>query len=252
MAFIATTQWLSSCYGYFNKVAFGGKLPNISLSINNTFNASGFDGFTKYIRDDRNQRLRVVSLEMGKSFPDENYAKSTLLHEMIHVEDFTFHPEHFYEDGRWIGNTYHPHGSEFFEPEMRRINSLGIKGVKVIKGPLMKDLLVVGGPGSNGNSNNGGNTAVIIVAVSKKVADSRYHGNTCLLAMVPMEKWRQALKAMETVDPKYAFLYEGEIPQLEVCRNVNYLPKGCSYIMGKDMASVISKYGLRKINYWEY
>jgi hypothetical protein len=46
-------------------------------------------------------------------------AINTLLHEMIHIADYTLHPEHFYDD------SYDSHMSDFFQGWMEKINGLG-------------------------------------------------------------------------------------------------------------------------------
>ena len=250
MAFTATGKWLNTWYDYFNRSVFGGKLPNVSLSINPGFDAKGIDGFTKYMRDDKSCSLKVVSLEMARVFPSENYAKSALLHEMIHTEDFAFHPEHFYKNGRWIGDSYHPHGSEFFEKEMDRINGIGMDGIHLIKGKLTKDVMSID-PNVNTNPQRHEGALVVICSFSKKIADSKFGGKTCMLVQVDRTQIKKVMNEIGGFNPAYVFIYDGHIPNMNVA-SPDRIIDCCAFIGPKTMANVIKRYGLTRIKYWKY
>lgn len=60
--------------------------------------------------------------------------ENVVLHEMVHIADYVFHPEHFdhvYSGSRWeiidrnIGRRYDAHGDTFFMKEAQRLSSYG-------------------------------------------------------------------------------------------------------------------------------
>ena len=94
--FTPTIEFLEEAYGYLNNRLFQGKLPeDIEFKIEHGLkdNAAGHT----YANDDKTEGEFVidgVSLN-GTIMMTIHSWLETILHEMIHVMDFKFHPEHF-------------------------------------------------------------------------------------------------------------------------------------------------------------
>ena len=94
--FTPTIKFLEEAYGYLNNRLFQGKLPeDIEFKIEHGLkdNAAGHT----YANDDKTEGEFVidgVSLN-GTIMMTIHSWLETILHEMIHVMDFKFHPEHF-------------------------------------------------------------------------------------------------------------------------------------------------------------
>ena len=117
---IVTTSWISSNYNKFNQLYFGGTLPSIKFSTNHSKRVWGFATF-RYDWD--NDTIIPDSITISNYYDSpENIKIQILLHEMIHIEDYTWHPEHFIKNGRRVTkHTYDAHGS-WFSDEARRIS----------------------------------------------------------------------------------------------------------------------------------
>lgn len=129
---IVTTEWMKEYYTKFNKLAFGGQLPDIEMVINNRLNRCW--GRAMYRLNISYGTCTPLKIEMvSKRDCPEEVLKNILVHEMIHVEDYALHPDHFIKRdyyGSYKKNSgYDAHGS-WFQSECNRINSLNI-GVTV-------------------------------------------------------------------------------------------------------------------------
>lgn len=139
--FSATVEWVEEWYNIFNETVFQMALPSsTTFGVSEDNARRKIDGIAKYDREDSEMRLTNFHIDISVPLKDEFFAKSTLLHEMIHIEDFFLHPEHFYDmdNGEWMGNKYETHG-EWFQSERERINSMGMEGINVITGLLFKN-----------------------------------------------------------------------------------------------------------------
>ena len=117
---IVTTSWISSNYNKFNNLYFGGTLPSIKFSTNHSKRVWGFATF-RYDWD--NDTIIPDSITISNYYDSpENIKIQILLHEMIHIEDYMWHPEHFIKNGRKVTKrTYDAHGTWFLE-EAKRIS----------------------------------------------------------------------------------------------------------------------------------
>ena len=97
---IVTTAWIEKNYNKFNNLYWNGMLPKIGFKTSRSRNAWGFASF-RY--DFRNDTIIPLTITMSNYYDSpENVKIQTLLHEMIHIADYTFHPEHFIRNGRKV------------------------------------------------------------------------------------------------------------------------------------------------------
>lgn len=117
---IVTTSWISSNYNKFNQLYFGGTLPSIKFSTNRSKRVWGFATF-RY--DWENDTIIPEAIVMSNYYDSPEEVKiQTLLHEMIHIADYFWHPEHFIRNHHRVsGRTYDAHGY-FFMAEAKRIS----------------------------------------------------------------------------------------------------------------------------------
>ena len=120
---LVTKNWIEKNYNKFNKLYWDGKLPVIEFKISRSRNTWGFASF-RY--DYANDTIHPLALTLSNYYDSpENVKINTLLHEMIHIADYTFHPEHFIRNGRRVsGHHYDAHGY-WFQSEAKRIEKFG-------------------------------------------------------------------------------------------------------------------------------
>ena len=113
--FTPTIEFLEEAYGYLNNRLFQGKLPeDIEFKIEHSLEDN--DAGHTYANDDKKEGefvIDCVSLN-GTIMMTIHSWLETILHEMIHVMDFKFHPEHFV-DARKTGVPYDEHKGWFME-----------------------------------------------------------------------------------------------------------------------------------------
>ena len=94
--FTPTIEFLEEAYGYLNNKLFKGKLPkDIEFKIEHSLEDN--DAGHTYANDDKKEGefvIDCVSLNGTLMMTIHSWLE-TILHEMIHVMDFKFHPEHF-------------------------------------------------------------------------------------------------------------------------------------------------------------
>jgi hypothetical protein len=124
---LVTKQWIEKNYNKFNDELFGGRLPNIKFKVNKTCKSWGL---ASYLFDYKNDTIIPESITISNYYDSPEYVKiQTLLHEMIHIADYTFNPEHFVQNHKPVsGHKYNAHGFWFMK-ECRRINAYGIHKV---------------------------------------------------------------------------------------------------------------------------
>lgn len=117
---IVTTNWIAENYSKFNSLYFGGTLPNIKFKTNRSKKTWGFASF---IYDWANNTIIPECITISNYYDSPEEVKiQTLLHEMIHIEDYFWHPEHFIRNGRKVSSrSYDAHGY-WFNKEARRIS----------------------------------------------------------------------------------------------------------------------------------
>lgn len=122
---LVTKQWVEENYNKFNNELFGGLLPHIEFKVNRSKN---FWGFAQFKYDYKNNTIIPLCITISNYYDSPEKVKlNTLIHEMIHIADYTFHPEHYIRYGKRIsGHQYDAHGY-WFKAEAKRIEKLGWK-----------------------------------------------------------------------------------------------------------------------------
>lgn len=123
---LVTVDWIERNYKKFNKMYFENKLPDISFKVSRSKHTWGYASF-KYIYEGRTLKtIRPTSITISNYYDSPEEVKlTTLLHEMIHIEDYTFYPEHFVRYGRRrSGHSYDAHGW-WFKSECNRLKEFG-------------------------------------------------------------------------------------------------------------------------------
>ena len=117
---LVTENWIKKNYNKFNQELWNGMLPNIELKVSRAKHNWG----CAYFRYDwPNSTIVPQKITISNYYDSpENVKIQTLLHEMIHIADYTFHPEHYIKNGRKVsGRQYDAHGY-WFNVEAKRIS----------------------------------------------------------------------------------------------------------------------------------
>ena len=117
---LVTVSWIEKNYNKFNKLYFGGTLPSIRFKVSRSRHMWGYASY-KY--DFENSTIIPLEITLSNYYDSPEDVKiSTLLHEMIHIEDYFWHPEHYIRNGKKVrGNYYDAHGI-WFQHEALRIS----------------------------------------------------------------------------------------------------------------------------------
>lgn len=116
---IVTKSWIENNYAKYNNLYFGGVLPNIEFKISQSKQTWGY---ASYDYNRITNKLTPVSITISNYFDSPEEVKlTTLLHEMIHIYDYTINPTHFFNNGRKV--KYDAHGY-WFKNEAARIYKL--------------------------------------------------------------------------------------------------------------------------------
>lgn len=116
---LVTKSWIQKNYQKFNNLFWNGNLPNIEFKISRSRKTWGY---AAYNYDYYNSTIYPVSITMSNYYDSpEQVKQQTLLHEMIHIADYTFHPEHFIKNGRRISRRYYDAHGWWFKTEANRI-----------------------------------------------------------------------------------------------------------------------------------
>jgi len=115
--------WIREKYRFFNDLLWGGDLPSIAFKTNNSTRVWGY---ASYRFNTWNNTVTPVSITISNKYDSpENIKLGVLIHEMIHIADYTFHPEHFVRYGKKVSKrSYDAHGYVYFLPEMNRANKI--------------------------------------------------------------------------------------------------------------------------------
>jgi len=127
---LVTLDWIHYHYYKFNKEYFGDLLPCIEFKISHSKKTWGYASF-KY--DFPNDTIIPSAITMSNYYDSPEEVKlNTLLHEMIHIADYTFNPHHFIRNHKKVhGRSYDAHGY-WFQSEAKRIDKFGWKITKYI------------------------------------------------------------------------------------------------------------------------
>ena len=116
---IVDTEWIASNFNIFNRMFWNGELPTPQFKTSMSKHSWGR---AYYTIDRKNNCLKDFKIAISNYYDSPQWVKqNTLIHEMIHVADYFFHPEHFIGPrARW----YNAHGG-FFLKEADRIKAFG-------------------------------------------------------------------------------------------------------------------------------
>jgi len=120
---LVTLDWMHYNYYKFNKEYFGDLLPAIEFKISRS---KKMWGFAEFIYDYTNSTVIPDSITMSNYYDSPEEVKlNTLLHEMIHIADYTFNPHHFIKNHKPVsGHSYDAHGW-WFKQECERLKKYG-------------------------------------------------------------------------------------------------------------------------------
>lgn len=124
---IVTQQWMDDNYDRFNKMFWNGQLPHIKFGTSHGEQAFGG---ARYMINLVRGTVIPLSITMSNYYDSPEEVKlDTLLHEMIHIADYHFNPEHFIKRtysgyAKRTRREYNPHG-DWFMSEAKRINQHG-------------------------------------------------------------------------------------------------------------------------------
>lgn len=114
---LVNIDWMRSNFQKYNDLLWDGRLsmPEFKISM-----SKSYWGTTSIKRSAffDNQIEGLVLMMSNYLDSPESVFINTLVHEMIHVADYTFNPSHAFQSG------YRAHGKEFFKPECERIKKL--------------------------------------------------------------------------------------------------------------------------------
>lgn len=121
---VISTNWIKENYLKFNKLYWNNKLPNnIEFKVSRSRNTWGFASFNY---DFKNNNIIPIQITISNYYDSpENVKLTTLLHEMIHIADYTFHPEHFVKNHRRVSGRYYDAHGYWFKSEANRLAKFG-------------------------------------------------------------------------------------------------------------------------------
>lgn len=120
---LVTKNWISENYNKYNNLCWNGKLPNIDFKVSRSKKTWGFAGF-KY--DFKNNGIIPTHIAISNYYDSpEDVKLNTLLHEMIHIADYTFNPNHFVQNHRPVSGHYYDAHGYWFLSECRRLKEFG-------------------------------------------------------------------------------------------------------------------------------
>lgn len=120
---LVTVEWMKSNYDRFNAEYWEGSLPS-DLSFKVSRSSSTW-GYASYEFNLRRNEIKPTGITMSNYYDSPEEVKlATLLHEMIHIADYHFHPWHFICNGRKVRG-YDAHGPLFFQAEASRLKAYG-------------------------------------------------------------------------------------------------------------------------------
>ena len=116
---IVTKSWIENNYKKYNNLYFGGILPNIEFKISRSKKTWGYAAYNYNLFTNK---VIPFSITISNYFDSPEEVKlTTLLHEMIHIYDYTVNPTHFVNNGRKVKYDAHGH---WFKNEAARIYKL--------------------------------------------------------------------------------------------------------------------------------
>jgi len=123
---LVTVDWIKENYKKFNEMYFDGALPDIEFKVSRAKDTWGYASFNYIYEHKKLKTIQPIAITISNYYDSpENVKQTTLLHEMIHIKDYVFHPEHFVRNGRRItAHSYDPHGW-WFKNECNKLKKFG-------------------------------------------------------------------------------------------------------------------------------
>ena len=120
---LVTVGWIYDNYWKFNDLYFGGMLPTIEFKVSRSKKTWGY---ATYKFDYSHDTVIPCEIIISNYFDSPEEVKlNTLLHEMIHIADYTFNPQHFIKNRKPVhGRSYDAHGW-WFRKECERLKKYG-------------------------------------------------------------------------------------------------------------------------------
>lgn len=121
---LVDVRWLKENYDKYNKLCWGGRLPNwLTFEVNQSKN---YWGLASYSYNLSTMKVTPTKITLSNYYDSSESVKlNTLIHEMIHIADYTFNPQHFLNRTRNKRRKYDAHGPIFFQPEAERLKQFG-------------------------------------------------------------------------------------------------------------------------------
>lgn len=116
---LVTISWMKKNYDKYNTLYFNGKLPEIDFKISRSKKTWGYASYRWF----RTGIVKPLDITMSNYYDSPEEVKlTTLLHEMIHIYDYTINPHHYVRNGRKV--RYDAHGW-WFKSECDRLKKFG-------------------------------------------------------------------------------------------------------------------------------
>ena len=116
---LVTVAWMKKNYDKYNKLYFKGKLPEIEFKISRSKKTWGYASYRCF----GTGFVKPLDITMSNYYDSPEEVKlTTLLHEMIHIYDYTINPHHYIRNGRKV--RYDAHGM-WFKSECNRLKKFG-------------------------------------------------------------------------------------------------------------------------------
>lgn len=116
---VVTKEWIENNYYKFNDLYFSGMLPHIQFKTNLSKHTWGSASYTFDLYENT---VTPIEITISNYYDSPEYVKiQVLLHEMIHIADYLWHPEHYVRNHKRVsGRSYDAHGW-FFLQEAERL-----------------------------------------------------------------------------------------------------------------------------------
>lgn len=116
---LVDVSWMKKNYDKYNELYFNGVLPEISFKVNRSKKTWGYASYRWF----SSGIVKPLEITMSNYYDSPEVVKlTTLLHEMIHIYDYTINPRHFVRNGRKVH--YDAHGY-WFKDECDRLKKFG-------------------------------------------------------------------------------------------------------------------------------
>ena len=116
---IVTKNWIAKNYAKFNELYFNGSLPRIQFVVNRSKHSWGMAYFNY---DFPNDTIIPTKIAISNYYDSPEDVKiQTLLHEMIHIADYFWHPEHFIKNHKKVSKRYYDAHGYWFKEEAKRL-----------------------------------------------------------------------------------------------------------------------------------